>query len=65
MNPTATDDGRVRLQLDLRYHQEIVLDLFISSSGWYSCDNRTPVGVAETTSQADYGVVIALGWEFE
>lgn len=62
--PSLTDGGRYRLQLDLRYRQEIVTDLFVSFSGWYSYDNKAPVGFAETTSQEDFGLVTALGWEF-
>lgn len=48
-----------------KYRQEIVTDLFVSLSGWYSDDSRAPVGVeGETASPNDYEMVTTLGWVF-
>ena len=44
--------------------QEIVTDLFVSLSGWYSFDNKAPIGDDATVKQDDYGLVTSLGWKF-
>lgn len=62
--PSLTEDGRYRLELDARYRHEIVMDLFVSFSGWYSFDNQAPVSVEETFRQTDYGLVTSVGWMF-
>jgi len=62
--PSLTEDGRYRAELTMKYRQEIVTDLFVSLSGWYSFDNKAPVTPDTTVKQDDYGLVTSLGWEF-
>lgn len=62
--PSLTEDGRYRLELDARYRHEIVMDLFVSFSGWYSFDNQAPITLDESVRQTDYGLVTSLGWMF-
>ena len=62
--PSLTESGRYRLELDARYRHEIVLDFFVSFSGWYSFDSQAPVSFDEVVRQDDYGVVTSLGWMF-
>lgn len=62
--PSFTDSGRYRAELNFKYRQEIIRDLYIALSGWYSFDSDAPVGLVETTRQDDYGLVTSLGWEF-
>ena len=61
--PSLTEDDRYRAEFNGKYRQEIVTDLFVSLSGWYSFDSRAP-GDEETIRQEDYGVVTSLGWSF-
>lgn len=62
--PSLTESGRYRVELDVSYRHEIVLDLYISFSGWYSFDNKAPVTSDTTVKQDDYGLVTSLGWKF-
>ena len=62
--PSLTENGRYRLEWDFKYRQEIFTDLSVSFSGWYSFDNKAPVGPDTTVKQDDYGLVTSLGWEF-
>lgn len=62
--PSLTESGRYRLEFDAAYRHEIVVDFFVSFSGWYSYDSQAPVSVAESVSQDDYGIVTSLGWMF-
>jgi len=62
--PSLTESGRYRLELDARYRHEIVLDLSVSFSGWYSFDSKAPISETETVRQTDYGIVASLGWSF-
>ncbi len=62
--PSITEDGRYRTEFSAKYRQEIVTDLFVSFSGWYSYDSKAPVANDATVRQTDYGVVTSLGWEF-
>jgi hypothetical protein len=61
--PSLTEDDRYRAEFNGKYRQEIVTDLFVSLSGWYSFDSRAP-GDQATIRQEDYGVVTSLGWSF-
>ena len=62
--PSITESGRYRAEFNAKYRQEIFTDLFVSLSGWYSFDNKAPVGEDVTVRQDDYGVVTSLGWQF-
>jgi hypothetical protein len=62
--PSLTESGRYRLEWDFKYRQEIITDIFVSLSGWYSFDNKAPIGVDTTVRQDDYGLVTSLGWDF-
>ena len=62
--PSLTESGRYRLKSDFKYRQELVTDIFVSLSGWYSFDNKAPIGIDATVRQDDYGLVTSLGWDF-
>jgi hypothetical protein len=62
--PSLTESGRYRVEFDFRYRHEIVLDLFLSLSGWYSYDSQAPIAGDFTTSQDDFGLVTSIGWLF-
>lgn len=62
--PSLTESGRYRAEFNAKYRQEIVTDLFVSLSGWYSFDNKAPIGDDATVKQDDYGLVTSLGWKF-
>ena len=62
--PSLTESGRYRAELNFKYRQEVVSDLYIALSGWYSFDSAAPLALGETVRQDDYGVVTSLGWEF-
>lgn len=62
--PSLTDSGRYRVEFDGKYRHEIFTDFYVSLSGWYSFDNKAPVGEGETVRQEDYGMVTSLGLSF-
>ncbi len=60
--PNLTDLGRVRLDADLRFKRELILDFFIALSGFTKFDSRPPGGLGEATN--DFGFSISLGYDF-
>jgi hypothetical protein len=58
--PGITESGRVRGELDARVRRELVKNLYLELSGYYSYDNEPPAG----SEESDYGINTSIGWSF-
>jgi Protein of unknown function, DUF481 len=59
--PSLSDPGRQRLQLDAAVKRELMKDLFVSISVFYTIDTRPPNPDADTY---DVGVLWSIGWTY-
>ena len=59
--PSLDDIGRVRLNLDAKFKQELFKDFFVAVTAYDAFDNR-PKGA--TTKQNDFGASLSFGWTF-
>ena len=58
--PSLSDDGRLRTNLDLSLSREIISDLSLDLSVYYSTDNQAP----EEAGGDDWGVVTSVEYTF-
>ncbi len=59
--PSLSDPGRQRVQFDAAAKRELVKDLFVSLSTFYTVDTRPPNPDADTF---DVGVLWSIGWTY-
>jgi hypothetical protein len=59
--PSLSDPGRRRLQFDAAARRELLKDLFLSLSVFYTVDTRPPNPDADTY---DVGVLWSIGWTY-
>ena len=59
--PSISDWGRLRTAFDGRVSWEMIKDLMWEISGYFSSDNRPPMGAIAST---DYGIVTSIKWTF-
>jgi hypothetical protein len=59
--PSVSDPGRQRLQFDASAKRELLKDLIVSLSGFYTADTRPPNPDADTY---DVGVLWSVGWTY-
>ena len=59
--PSLSDPGRQRLQVDAAAKRELLKDLFVSASVFYTLDTRPPNPDADTY---DVGVLWSIGWTY-
>ena len=62
IQPGITDWPRVRVEFDASLRREIVKDFTVSVSAYDSYDSDPPSET--TTTNHDYGVILAVGWTF-
>lgn len=59
--PSLTESGRIRSNVSASVGREIVHNLNVALSGYYSSDNEPPTPGAATT---DWGTVLSAGWSY-
>ena len=59
--PSVSDLGRLRTSFDGRISWEMIKDLMWEVSGYFSSDNRPPMGALAST---DYGIITSIKWTF-
>jgi uncharacterized protein DUF481 len=59
--PGLTESGRLRGDFNVRYRQELILDMFWNLRYFYYFDTEAPLGAE---SDSDYGVVTAVEYQF-
>lgn len=59
--PSLSDFGRIRTELDVSVHREIVKDFTIGATAYNSSDNRPADAEADTN---DFGFTLSVGWLF-
>jgi hypothetical protein len=57
--PSLTESGRVRVDFDINYRQDLFGDLYLSFSFYDQYDSQPPPGANDN----DYGTSIAVGWD--
>ena len=57
--PSLTESGRVRVDFDISYRQDLFGDLYLRFSFYDQYDSRPPPGAEDN----DYGTNIAVGWD--
>jgi hypothetical protein len=58
--PSLTDWGRVRSNLNFYVRRELIEDLFLQLSTYYSLDNEPP----DEGETSDYGITFSIGYTF-
>jgi len=61
--PNLSDFGRIRVNFDIRARRELVLDFFVSLSGFNKFDSRPPT-TGDGGSNNDYGLNFSIGYDF-
>jgi len=59
--PSLTEEGRIRLEYDLKLRYELVSDFYIDISYYYSFDNKP---VSGSDAARDYGIVTGISWTY-
>jgi hypothetical protein len=59
--PSLSQAGRQRVQIDSSFNREIVKDLTLTFSVFYTFDSKPP---KEGAARTDVGIVTSLGWSF-
>ena len=59
--PSLTESDRIRGDLNIRYRQELFLDMFWTLKSFYNFDNEPPPGAK---SDHDYGLITGLEYQF-
>jgi len=57
--PSLSESGRVRVDFDVSYRQDLFGDLYMRLSFYDQYDSEPPAGAADN----DYGTSLALGWD--
>ncbi|MCL7965821.1 MAG: DUF481 domain-containing protein [marine benthic group bacterium] len=58
--PSLTESGRVRIDFDISYRQDLFSDFYFRLSFYDQYDSRPPEGA----SKNDFGTTIAVGWDW-
>jgi Protein of unknown function, DUF481 len=59
--PSLTESGRIRSNVSASAGREIIHNLNVALSGYYSSDNEPPTPGAATS---DWGIVLSVGWSY-
>ena len=59
--PSITEQGRFRMQYDIKLRYEVVSDLFVDLSFYVDYDNQPASGGPANT---DYQIVTSVGWSY-
>jgi len=58
--PSLTESGRVRVDFDISYRQDLFSDFYLRFSFYDQYDSRPPPGASDN----DFGTTIAIGWDW-
>lgn len=59
--PSITEEGRYRVDLNIKVRYEVFSDFFLDVTYFYNFDSQPPSG---TTAKKDYGIVTGVGWSY-
>jgi len=59
--PSLTQTGRQRIQIDAAFKRELIKDLTLTFSLFYTFDSKPP---KEGAARTDVGIVTSIGWTF-
>ncbi len=58
--PSLTESGRVRVDFDISYRQDLFSDFYLRFSFYDQYDSKPPEGASDN----DFGTTIAVGWDW-
>lgn len=59
--PSLTQKGRQRIQIDSSFQRELITDLTVTFTLFYTFDSKPP---QEGAARTDIGIVTSIGWRF-